>query len=1376
MSHARQMLVCVCILIASFVSPALGDEPARGGDNEVLARAERLFTAGKIKQAQSLVEPLAASARGTVDLSPSAVRAVDLLAELYMTSGRYSDARELANRWGEHLDRSSASTDTSAHDLRDRARFENSARQALVDIAVAADPNLAGAVQAGDHIRLAVSLAQRRAADASLRELEAHVRLAEAVTRHGQADEAQALWQSILSQAEKLGESLATESRFRVSYTAACRTRSKCLMALERHEEAIRALEDLLATGAVQDEAAIRVQVLADIASLHARLGRHTAEQQWLQQALDEQEDSCRARSVPRPDETSASAAAVARELARAADLRAKLAISVEAQEGEGTDVRNWWASAVPGYQAALVRIEPLEVANDEAETQDRFYVRIQALEKLQAAYVELRDYVEAARTGELLLATRREALDAVDPRIFQTESLLGSLYARQNRFAEAEPHLRAALPYWRTRIPSDPLQLAGTLNNLSAVCLELALYGEALELAEGAIKVYEPLLPKGDLRLGEVYTTAGSVLAAQGRYAPARDRHLQAIAIFEQQREVASEPLSMALLNVAMTYKSQLRLDSAAEYCQRALQERESHHQGPPSVLLPYYVALADLDIARQDLPSAAASCGRAWALLAGDPSLERSRLAGRIAHQVALLHYLSEDPSDWDYRKLVMQRSWEHALVIQHAEKHHSMEARSLNYLAQLALSDDDLERADEFSRQAVELADKLDGFPSHHYMARCTRARVLLALAKGLRGGPDASAGAAEALEAEAIRLLEQAVDEVEAPRASTIGAESERAEYFSQFSTAFDLLVDLHAAKGDYVQALRYAERGRNRTFLDQLRATGLELRDTLRGTPYEETLLKREEKLLERMGQLHRVRAEVADARQRGADEASRAAEVQLNDLKAEYVALRTQIRDASPLYRGLLSVNSETSPDAWSRIRAQIARLGCPVLFYYLGHAEGHLFLIHGDPQQIEHFTLRIPAEVAPGLALPRATRLTEPVARQLVVAYRDLLRDKDRSTALATSREAFQAMLNGLAETTTDVGPRRDLGPAELDVDRPARPGVLRFEKPELLTDVLLPPAARRQIARLEPPHVVIIPDGALHELPFEALVMDDQSDDQGQASVTFLLDEKSFPPIAYGPSLSILARLQERSTSGEAPTLLTLGHPLFGAIGAQGAAGRSHNPIAVEFMAAGGNLVELPGTKVECEQVRNAFASRFGEPSVTLLSERDATEARLRDALRSQRRFLHLATHGVVTNDYANLLGAIVLTPPNDARPPASDDGFLSLFEVYDLPLVGYDLAVLSACQTNVGPAAPLETGSSFARGFLAAGAKRVVSSHWSVDDQSTSKLVTEYFEQLAEAVASGRPADYARALQAARRSIRRDWPAPYHWSPFVLIGPPD
>lgn len=125
-----------------------------------------------------------------------------------------------------------------------------------------------------------------------------------------------------------------------------------------------------------------------------------------------------------------------------------------------------------------------------------------------------------------------------------------------------------------------------------------------------------------------------------------------------------------------------------------------------------------------------------------------------------------------------------------------------------------------------------------------------------------------------------------------------------------------------------------------------------------------------------------------------------------------------------------------------------------------------------------------------------------------------------------------------------------------------------------------------------------------------------------------------------------------------------------------------------------------------------------------------------------------------------------------------PATDDGFLQLYEIYDLKLPSVELAVLSACKTDAGTSIDGEGVITLARGFHAAGAQRVVGSQWDVEDRSTALLVGTLFQRIAAGERSGRAGFYSSALQSAKRAVRSDaahsrWADPYYWAPFILSG---
>ena len=141
---------------------------------------------------------------------------------------------------------------------------------------------------------------------------------------------------------------------------------------------------------------------------------------------------------------------------------------------------------------------------------------------------------------------------------------------------------------------------------------------------------------------------------------------------------------------------------------------------------------------------------------------------------------------------------------------------------------------------------------------------------------------------------------------------------------------------------------------------------------------------------------------------------------------------------------------------------------------------------------------------------------------------------------------------------------------------------------------------------------------------------------------------------------------------------------------------------------------------------------------------------------ALRSSR-ILHFATHTTVDDREPALSG---ITLP---------DRTLRLFELYGKSIQA-DLVVLSSCRSASGPEISGEGTIGLARGFLHAGARRVIASLWSVDDQATARLMEHFYTELLRSKRSP-----SAALHAAQVTLRAEprWAHPAYWSGFVLQG---
>ena len=104
------------------------------------------------------------------------------------------------------------------------------------------------------------------------------------------------------------------------------------------------------------------------------------------------------------------------------------------------------------------------------------------------------------------------------------------------------------------------------------------------------------------------------------------------------------------------------------------------------------------------------------------------------------------------------------------------------------------------------------------------------------------------------------------------------------------------------------------------------------------------------------------------------------------------------------------------------------------------------------------------------------------------------------------------------------------------------------------------------------------------------------------------------------------------------------------------------------------------------------------------------------------------HLAVHAIANQARPDRAALVLLSDPK-----SGEDGFLQASEVVQLPL-NADLVVLSACDTAVGPLEGEEGVETLSQAFLLAGARTVISTLWSIDDDTTLFLMKSFYAQLA------------------------------------------
>jgi CHAT domain-containing protein len=159
-------------------------------------------------------------------------------------------------------------------------------------------------------------------------------------------------------------------------------------------------------------------------------------------------------------------------------------------------------------------------------------------------------------------------------------------------------------------------------------------------------------------------------------------------------------------------------------------------------------------------------------------------------------------------------------------------------------------------------------------------------------------------------------------------------------------------------------------------------------------------------------------------------------------------------------------------------------------------------------------------------------------------------------------------------------------------------------------------------------------------------------------------------------------------------------------------------------------------------------------------------ASRATALSASLSQYRIVHFATHGLLNNVHPELSGLILSLVDKQGRP---QDGFLALRDIYNMNLP-VDLVVLSACDTALGEEISGEGLVGLTRGFMYAGAPRVVASLWSVNDVATSEMMARFYRSM-----EGRGLRPGAALRVAQLEMQKQkrWAAPYYWAAFQLQG---
>ncbi|PYY13589.1 MAG: hypothetical protein DMG60_21620, partial [Acidobacteria bacterium] len=268
----------------------------------------------------------------------------------------------------------------------------------------------------------------------------------------------------------------------------------------------------------------------------------------------------------------------------------------------------------------------------------------------------------------------------------------------------------------------------------------------------------------------------------------------------------------------------------------------------------------------------------------------------------------------------------------------------------------------------------------------------------------------------------------------------------------------------------------------------------------------------------------------------------------------------------------------------------------------------------------------------------------------------------------------------------------------------------------------------------------LVIVRDGPVHLVPFDALI---------NVQNEYVVRSQN---VVYSPSVTsfFLLRTATRSRPTGSGVLAVGGVPY-------DHSGLKQSAVTRGFSETG--FSDLPSSEDEARAAIEGLPDRLNR----LLVGDEATETAFKKSTNHQ--LIHLAVHAIPNTVRPDRAALVLLSDP-----PNGEDGFLEASEIVQLALSA-DLVVLSACDTAVGPMEGEEGISTLSRAFLLAGARTVISTLWSIDDDSTLYLMKAFYAELARK----RPAPYA--LRAAKQKMLDTFgPAkavPYYWAGFTIEG---
>ncbi len=888
----------------------------------------------------------------------------------------------------------------------------------------------------------------------------------------------------------------------------------------------------------------------------------------------------------------------------------------------------------------------------------------------------------------------------------------LGNICLQRGQLEMAEEYFRKALAIRQEVMPSS-LQMAISLSNMGNLASNRGDLDLAKQYYQQAFEMRERVAP-GSLAVATSLSELGSIAQIHGNLAQAEKYFRDALKI-EQQLSPGGLSVAGSLHQLGIVFWLREELTKSESYIARGAKIR--HRLSPESPGEAQSLTwLGILSNRRGDVEQAEAYFKQALEISkkSSSESLMTSQILGNLGDNAERRNQLAE-AQDYFLRALAIQTK-----IVPESPS----EAFTLQKLGDLARKRHDVTGSEKYLRETLSIREKkVPGSLAH--------ANLLLDMASLLRQEHKIDASA---------QLYEQAFHILDHQMTNLGGDEAARsvfrARYERDYKDYIDLLISDEKKPG---MAFEVFERSRARTLLELLESARINVHNGC-----DPELLKRERALRETISAKSSNRLELLNGPH--SERSVAVLDKQISELTEQYSEIQEQIQAASPDYASL----SQPATLSVNKVQEELLDPDTVLLEYSLAERRSYVWGVTSTSMV--------------GYPLP-GRKVIENAARN---AY-ELLTARSRRVADETIRQR-----------------QMRLAQADLDYSKAASE----------LSQMILGPIANL----LDKKRLLIVSDGALQYIPFGAL-----SAPRPSAS-KLSRDEPESTPIADGideplameheivnlPSASILAELRRARINRREPPkeVAVFADPVFdrrddrvvqvlfrtASERRQTAATRSpsmdsslgyerltRSATDVGLIQKGGDyLGRLLWTQREAAAILRVIPAGQGMEAIGF----EANRASAINPALSQYRIVHFATHALLDSKNPELSGLVFSLVNKRGQP---QNGFLDLEQIYNLNLP-VDLIVLSACDTALGPEVRGEGLIGLARGFMYAGASRVMASLWSVDDEVTSELMARFYKSLEQDKMSP-----AAALRAAQIAVSRDkrWSAPYYWAGFQLQG---